>query len=143
MALTWGVPTRRSLLPLRSHLSLFVLVQAFEMRKERGYLKWHLFSGRVQMNGFGLEHLNPIRPGIDHNSGADRQGSDLIHPVHLQRLARAGQGRHPDQMAAPEIVAETPMEQIWQLRRAGFQSFQEKSSVRELVFVGRLRKQLQ
>src|ERR1039457_7109770 len=35
------------------------------------------------------------------------------------------------------------MNQVWQLRRAGFQSLEEESSIRELGFIRRLQKQLQ
>src|ERR1700682_4947129 len=58
-------------------------------------------------------------------------------------LGKVGQRPHPDQVTAPEVVAEAPMQQVRQLRRARFQSFQEESGTRELVLIRRLRKQLQ
>ena len=94
-------------------------IQPLQVRKKRTHLEWHLLGSRLQANWFALEHLNPVRPGIDHNSRAERQGSNLIQPIHLQVLAGIGQCLHSDQWLLPKSLLKRPCSRFGNCRRAG------------------------
>src|SRR5262245_12001528 len=82
----------------------FRLLEALEIRKEGRDLERPFLSGRLQHWHFRLLHLDLVGPWIHLDAGAERQGSDLIGPIHSQALGSLRNGLHSDEMTAAEIV---------------------------------------
>lgn len=95
------------------------------------------------MRRTGLHEFQLPGPRIELHAAAQRQGDDLLWILEFQRRRPVGHGAHEgNSIVGHQALAQVCLDEIWHMAPVFGQGFQKESGLGQIVFVGRVGKNL-